>query len=508
MASSCCWRCVSQIRSVYPSRALSLPALTQPSTLLRTLPTSSSFHTSAALNAAPAKKGKNQNPGPRFRESRSTRTLKKGKAGRPARRSPDERRALSHRIVLSNNNALEVTGLQELSVANLSDPELRTQVVGLPMNLIDRLRAVEAFRRSQGWSLFRRPCTVVRKETVELGRLIEHINDNEKGTEAVMKIVTGGRGTGKSVHLLHATTMAFLKNWVVVTIPDAWDIVNGTTAYAPVPNSNPVKYFQKNATAELLKRIAEGNKEVLSKLHVSRSHPNVKDSGMSLFEMANIGIQQPDLSWSIFRSLWSELTATGPAMDTNAVKGTKPFIARPPLLVTVDNLARWMAESKYRNPEYELIHAHDFTIVEHFLSLMRMEPKKALPNGGLALYATAASNCMRLPSLELGIKQIAARQAGISPSSPDYPVLYGKLDDRVVSLFSQVKEMGYIELSGLGKDEAAGLLQYYAKSGLLRDRVDGRLVGEKWSLSSGGIVGELELLGRRLRALPLTVKEQ
>lgn len=294
----------------------------------------------------------------------------------------------------------------------------------------------------------------------------------------------------------------------MLTYNIAWNLVNGTTAYAPVPNSQPVKYFQKNATAELLKRIAEGNKEVLSKLYISRLHPNIKDPGLSLFEMANIGIQQPDLSWSIFRSLWSELTATGAATDTKAAKGTKPFTARPPLLVTVDNLAHWMTETSYRSAEYKPIHAHDFTIAEHFLSLMRMEPKTALPNGGLALYATSASNSLRLPSLELGIKQVAARQAGINPSSPDYPVLYGKLDDRVVSFFAQAKDTGYLELSGLGKDEAAGLLQYYAKSGLLRDRVDGRLVGEKWSLSSGGVVGELELLSRRLRALPLTVKEQ
>ncbi|KAM5471143.1 hypothetical protein MauCBS54593_003482 [Microsporum audouinii] len=502
MASSCCWRCVSHIRPVYPSRALSLPS--QPLTLLRTPAISSSFHTSATLNALPPKKGKNQSVGPKFRQARSSRVSRKGKPTKPARRSPEERKALSHRIVLSNNNALEVTGLQELSVANLSDPELRTQVVGLPMNLVDRLRAVEAFKRSQGWNLFRRPCTVVRKETVDLGRLIEQISEREKGPGAAMSIVTGGKRTGKSVHLLQATTMAFLKNWIVVTIPDAWDLVNGTTAYAPLPNSQPIKYFQKNATASLLKRIAEGNQDVLSKLHISRSHPNVKDPGLSLLELANIGIQQPDLSWPIFRSLWSELTATGPAMNT---KGTKPFKPRPQILITVDNIAHWMAETSYRSAEYKPIHAHDFTIVEHFLSLARMEPKKALPNGGLVLYATATSNSLRLPSLELGIKQVAARQAGISPSSPDFPVMYGKLDDRVVSLFAQAKGLGHLELSGLSKDEAAGLLQYYARSGLLRERVDGQLVGEKWALSSGGIVGELELLGRRLRALPLAASQ-
>ncbi|KAF3481817.1 uncharacterized protein GIQ15_04576 [Arthroderma uncinatum] len=505
MASSCCWRCVSHVRPAYPSRTLALPS--QSASLLRTPTTASPFHTSATLNAAAPKKGKGGPPGPKFRESRTTRVVRKGKTGRPARRTPEERKALSHRIVLSNNNALEVTGMQDLSVANMSDPEFRAQVVGLPMNLVDRLRAVDAFKRSQGWGLFRRPCTVVRKETVQLGELIEQIHSRDNGSEAVMSLVTGGRRTGKSVHLLQATTMAFLKNWVVVTIPDAWDLVNGTTAYAPLPSSDPIKYFQKDAVAKLLKRMAEGNEEVLSQLHVSRAHPNVKDPETSLFELAHIGIQQPEISWSIFRSLWSELTATGPAIDTNAAKGTRPFKARPQLLVTVDNLSHWMAKTSYYSSDYKPIHAHDLTIVEHFLSLARMEPKKALPNGGLILYAMSGSNSLTVPSLEVGIKQVAARQAGVDPSSPDYPMLYHKVDERVASLFAEAKSLGYMELRGLPKDEAAGLLRYYAQSGLMRERVDGRLVGEKWSLSSGGVVGELELLGRRLRALPITAQE-
>lgn len=35
-------------------------------------------------------------------------------------------------------------------------------------------------------------------------------------------------------------------------------------------------------------------------------------------------------------------------------------------------------------------------------------------------------------------------------------------------------------------------MEYWAKSGLLRKSVDETLLGEKWALSGGGVVGELE----------------
>lgn len=68
--------------------------------------------------------------------------------------------------------------------------------------------------------MFRRPGTLVRRETLELARLVEKIGDGEEEGETITKIVTGGRGTGKTVYLLQAITMAFLKSWVVITVPE------------------------------------------------------------------------------------------------------------------------------------------------------------------------------------------------------------------------------------------------------------------------------------------------
>lgn len=75
---------------------------------------------------------------------------------------------------------------------------------------------------------------------------------------------------------------------------------------------------------------------------------------------------------------------------------------------------------------------------------------------------------------------------------------FRKYDGRVMGVFEkggvEVKRMG-----GLSRDEARGLLEYWARSGVVRQRVDEGFVGEKWCLSGGGCVGELERAVVRMR---------
>lgn len=56
-----------------------------------------------------------------------------------------------------------------------------------------------------------------------------------------------------------------------------------------------------------------------------------------------------------------------------------------------------------------------------------------------------------------------------------------------------------LKLGGLSKLEARGLMEYWAKSGVLRAQVDETAVAEKWALSGGGIIGEIERGALRMR---------
>lgn len=132
---------------------------------------------------------------------------------------PGERKAMRKRIVLSNTNALAVPGLRDLTVEDTTDAASQSRMFAIPGPTIDSLRAVEAFKPNQRWSLFRRPATVWRKEAIEMARLLQSVNSEEK-KKTIRKVVVGERTCGKSVLLLQAMTMAFLKGWIVVNLPD------------------------------------------------------------------------------------------------------------------------------------------------------------------------------------------------------------------------------------------------------------------------------------------------
>jgi small subunit ribosomal protein S29 len=198
-----------------------------------------SFSTSASnAHPAPAKK-KQSMEGPPKKGVRALRIKKKGRKERDAKPpAPGERKALRKRIVLSNTNALEVPHLRDLGITNMTDRAIAGQVLGLPAGegeAVESLRAVEAFKVGQGWGYFRRPACLIRSEAVELARLMEEIEGSpEEGDQRVLegsgikdargqtlrKLISGERGVGKSVLMLQTMAMAFMRQWVVINLPE------------------------------------------------------------------------------------------------------------------------------------------------------------------------------------------------------------------------------------------------------------------------------------------------
>lgn len=99
------------------------------------------------------------------------------------------------------------------------DESLRGQVLGIPGPVVDRLRVVEAFKVRQGWPLFRRPAMLMRKDTLDMATEIENISLGIRD-KTIRRVFVGERGSGKTIMLLQAMTMAFLKDWVVINIPE------------------------------------------------------------------------------------------------------------------------------------------------------------------------------------------------------------------------------------------------------------------------------------------------
>ncbi|KAJ9645354.1 hypothetical protein H2199_003360 [Coniosporium tulheliwenetii] len=382
-------RCLLRL-SQPPSSLLAAPIAPHTSTSIRH---AAPFSASASqCMPAPAKKKGVTFGGPPARGTKALRikkTVRQSTARPPA---PGERKALRKRIVLSNTNALEVAGLRDATLDSLVDEAMVGKVVGLPGQVVDSLRAVEAFKVHQGWGLFRRPACLVRKETVEIGRVVAEAGEEKKTRRLVL---CGERNSGKSVLLLQGLAGAFMRGWVVVNFPEAKDLTIGHTAYSPIPNTTPTQYAQRTYTANLLSQISKANNSILSTLQITQSHdlPMPLQRNLTLDRLCELGARDPDISWPIFQALWKELTAPG----------------RPPIFMALDGLAHVMRLSAYLAPDMKPIHAHDLALVNHFVEYL--SGRRELSNGGVVMAAVSESNQPRTPALEHALAAAETRQA-------------------------------------------------------------------------------------------------
>lgn len=455
---------------------------------------------------------------PATRAGRTLRLTKNTRVGTTRPPAVGERKAIKKRVVLSNTNALDVAGLQDLTGAYADIQAAEGKVLGLPDATVDALRALEAFKPTQAWSLFRRPASLIRKDSVELAGDIAWVAENGEG-RVVRKVLYGERGSGKSVLQLQALAVAQLKKWVVVHIPEAKDMADAHTSYQPIETPNGSFYEQPHYTAKLLENLGKANQDLLSNMSVTQQHdlPIQLKLDTSLAHLAAVGAKDPDLAWPIWQALWSELLA--PSQNG---KGPQ----RPPVMVTCDGVDHIMRLSAYLNSESELIHAHELVLVQHFISLL--SGKTPMPNGGMVLAAISQSNRAAAQTLDTALTRNnhiqMLQRMDIDPEQPAQEVkrlLKGKgikrsLEER--ELFQQelaywkklvlpewdpyvtydkwvqdaMQSVGAQKVEGLSKQEARGVMEYYAHSGMLRSTVTAGLVSEKWTLAGGGIIGHIE----------------
>ncbi|KAK8203048.1 mitochondrial ribosomal death-associated protein 3-domain-containing protein [Phyllosticta capitalensis] len=393
--------------------------------------------------------------------------------------APGERKALRKRILLSNDNALEVPWVADLDAASLEKDavdELYGRVVGIPMETVDQLRAVEAFKTNQGWHLYRRPAMLMRKETVDMAKLLSQAQEENK---TFTRIIHGNRAGGKSTLLLQAMAMSFAKGVLVINFPDAKEFVLSHSHYSPLEGTSPTQYVQKTRISEVLKMIATANEAILKELRVAQKYPVLRRDDATLLDLVQIGANDADLAWPAFKAFWSEINLPSNKNDK--------ALSRPPVLFCVDNVSYIMNKSEYDDRNVQKIHAHDLVIVRQLTDLLSGASK--FRNGGLVLAATSGSDSPKSESMDFAIKFNEAKKAGTPPAELPQWSPFKKIDEYV---FQALKDVEPVEVKGLNKEEARTVMEYYAASGLVRRAVDYNLVGEKWTLSGGGIIGELE----------------
>lgn len=115
------------------------------------------------------------------------------------------------------------------------------------------------------------------------------------------------------------------------------------------------------------------------------------------------------------------------------------------------------------------------------------------------LGATTKSNNPVYPTFDVLLKQVAALNEGLQLTDENFPMPtpYQKVDPKVLSLLPTSSSPSHsttttlTHLKGLSLPEAAGLLRYFNNSGILKASITDTFIGEKWTMASGGVVGEL-----------------
>lgn len=298
----------------------------------------------------------------------------------------------------------------------------------------------------------------------------------------------------------------------------AQDYVTNTSAYRPASKHDEAAeqmYAQPQLTADLLQRLTRSNEKILKDLKLLRTHnKTVGDRQMnSVSDLANVGVQDARLAPQVWDAVWQELTSRSETQgDDKSVqappqkKGSKASpmptrTTRPPVMIAIDGVNHWMTLSAYRNADYKYIHAQNLSIVKQLTDLLFSTNEEALPNGGMVLGSTTKSNNPAVRTFDILLEQIAARRAGITIDDKAFPMPnpYAKTDKKVFDLLQRTDHVKVTRLNGLSKPESRGLLEYFARSGVFREPISDNVVNEKWSLSGGGVIGEMCKLGKRLR---------
>jgi small subunit ribosomal protein S29 len=239
----------------------------------------------------------------------------------------------------------------------------------------------------------------------------------------------------------------------------------------------------------------------------------IKDD-VTLAGLLEMGQNDQERAWPIFQVFWKELTKANSSIDGKALG------ERPPVLLCLDNMAHVMVNSKYQvlNEAGKLspVHALDLAIVKHFFDLI--SGTTSLPNGGMILAATSASDAPRSEAMEVGIAIAETKQNSDSPTPTPYTSPYTKIqklsptrdanpaalsnfwspfkpiDTRVLSTFTTAPAGSpeIVRLQGLSQQESVSLMKYWTRSGMNMGSVLPWTVQEVRALSGGAVVGQLE----------------
>lgn len=172
--------------------------------------------------------------------------------------------------------------LAAADLANAVTEKSQPEMVVFPVAVQASLVHMADFQPQQNNELFGQRATLLRSESLAVRNLIQ--NKPSKDQRAVL---TGAPGSGKSTLLAQAHAFAKLQNWVVLHVPRAEDLLDGSTD--AILNSKG-SFDQPMLARRWAQRIAKANRDVLTSddLKLLRSAAAKEDPATSLANFISV----------------------------------------------------------------------------------------------------------------------------------------------------------------------------------------------------------------------------
>ncbi|WWD22697.1 hypothetical protein CI109_107190 [Kwoniella shandongensis] len=316
------------------------------------------------------------------------------------------------------------------------------------------------------------PASVIREATVDLAKRLDGAKSGS--SKAARYVLTGERGSGKSILLLQSVSYAVESGWIVLYVPKATEWTNSSTHYIYDPSTQIFAQWQ--SAQQLLSTLLATNKDKLDAIKLSSNvelaqGKNV-EKGSSLSALVQLGAKDDRVAVK--------------ALD--AVMGVLEKQTQYPVMLAIDEAQTLFTTSKYRAPDYTPIEPYHLSTPR--LALDFIAGRRSFSRGTI-LTSLSLSDPTNLPSPSL----ISA--LSLPSTSPITP--YTALDPYHLEHASSGLQKIDIPF-GMTSKEAVGIFDLYAKKGWAPGGTD-ELFMENYTASAGNPREMVRGLGRTFLAL-------
>lgn len=147
--------------------------------------------------------------------------------------------------------------LRIFAAPDLEAPVTEPSMVVFPDAVQSSLVHMADFQPQQNNELFLQRASLLRSESSQIQNIIKQASSKEQRV-----VLTGPAGSGKSTLLAQAHALAKLQNWIVLHIPRAEDLIDGSTD--AIASKSGSGFDQPMLSRRWAQRIAKANRDVLT----------------------------------------------------------------------------------------------------------------------------------------------------------------------------------------------------------------------------------------------------